>query len=1165
MTDRTYHKLQNRFRGLISALQSRKFVKGGTLSSTSNFRSGLRNLLLDSRAELLVYQYDSFLSWIHFQMQTRIAKLADSPIGYDELVGIYTRAPIVSLQRELLWITARIKLESDKLNKFRSIAEEIEHLVFKNETDRAIETLQLLEQTFGTSLWGVQLRISLENLAGGLERQKKYTAEVRGVHKRGLLRFIAYHTSVRNEDRSTFAKYCDDIKNRIERHRFYDQPIKTYARYRLAGEWPTSEAGFAEILRVEQSHSIIDLYETFIAVAQEITRREDLVVTRELLAKCIVGITSTKDFRLLKALQLLNGRYDFTAFRCRNKQISNALFSGNTLLAVRFALRNLNSATEVDCWQYIYAGIAFSHSTRQRNKSFKHLGEISWLVGKVLNQSNCEDDSIFNLEKIATNFRGFPSIAGILDLIPLLRRPSPDEPWRPWLIGMNSPTIGVEDFLPNNELISLIISNGRSIDLTEEAWGKFQGYDCGVTGDSNTSTSLFSAAGLLREGRFEQAIEILSFYNKDGGLASLRSMAVKMLLHAYFSLGDRQSVISLIADEGSRGPVNMQLLPILHTLDQYVWDDYKSVSSPLAASIALHLLWSHNDSSTTASYIRFATSVAIRKSGKRLPSMLAESSHEYPPHQLIYFLKKVCVPEIIDHSRVLKSTREVLEERMAICRALRLLDAPNAGTHQDEVMAISYLLTLDEGQWVVHSTRVHVDGEMLLRWASKEFSEDYSRYQDLLSLDIGDKQNFDDVLKELTDLNSISKRDTFKLENESDTVMFDILARCRDEFLNNPNFGFDFYLSKRVRHQSFIGIVRGPVEFSNLITTRESESGQYHKNNYWLNKFITLNNTEKESLNNALVKFSTKFDDALITAKDKRFQLRSQEHPAGLFYIELSHEIMVLARAILCTDNTLPDFISTVIGILWGAIAPSLADARKFVSNELKSRISQEIDELRASVRKIAEHDPSFFEFDMEIGRRSTEVQRALDDVASWFAHSDIDASKRYFTLEQIVDISINSALRCRLPFAPEITREIDSDCEMLSSTSLVFVHDVLFTAIDNARAHSGHQNPKIVVKVIARKESGTLDVEVLCEAVQEMRAVKEEYLKEIRHIIETGNFGRRTRKEGKSGILKLAAVAQQSSKGNILFGFTDDEQFQLKVTHSLIVEEATRYGAACE
>lgn len=1156
LVDKDFNNLQNKFRGLVSKFKSpRSFSKELKESEpSSKFRSGLRRLFLDARIVLPPPQFDVFLAWIDYQMRTGVGTLAFQKVGYGDLSGIYSKAPIVSLERELLWITARIRTDADKLNAFRSGTEEIEQLVFGGEIEEAIQSLVLIERAFGASLWSVQLRIALENFAGGLERQKKYTAEVRGIYKSGLLGFFAYHTSVRNEERSTFTKYCDDIRARIDKHQYFSPHVKVYARYRLAGEFPANVGGLADILRVEQSHSFIDVYETFVAVAQEIARREDLGVARGVMVKCLRSLTAVDDFRLAKTAYYLDGQHCGT-FPQRSKEISDLLFSGDIKRAALISRRVLKSHT--DTWQHIYAGVALSHTTRSRSPRTQTPKQIQRLIGAILSRTESIGDSIAQLEKTATNLRGLPTAAGLLDMVPLLRRPRPDDPWRPWLIGMNCPTFGVEDLLPDgfHSYMTSSSAAGGKIGQTGAVWSGFHRYVLYNSHVVGQAVTLFSAAGLLGQGDFQKAVDTIAAHKPGERSESVRSMGTLILLHAYFGLGDRQKVIELIADEGARGAAYRQALPVLPSLGHYAWSDYKGLPFSLLAPIALHLLWTANENDTTASLLRYATGAAIRQSGVKLPSQLTELAEGFPRHQLAYFLHKVCVPQILDVTRILKGSRDVLEERLAICNGLRNLDAQNASSHQDEIMAISNKLALDDGQWIVDRSRVHVDADALMRWASKEFSEDFSRYRDLLALNIGRSQNFDDVLKEIV-MSPSSRRTSFTPENESDAVLASILSRCGDEFLFNPSFGFDFFLSKRIRHQSFIGLIRGPLEFAHLITTRESETGAYRRNDFWLDKFTCITGADKEALNNALAKFSAKFDETLVAAKDTSFHIRSPEHPNGLLHLELSSQLITLARAVIRPDSTLPDFLKIVLQILWATLEPSLANVRRFVSDELKTKIAHSFDELRASVRKFAEQDPVFLQLDPAIGGCSSDVQRALDDVVTWFYHADVEVQKRSFSLDQILNISIDSVLKCHRAFHPEINCEIeDDDCQM-SGGDLVSVHDFIFIALDNVRIHSHLKKPKVEISITANTEDGTLIIKVISESNPQSQPGQEENLREIRQVINEGNMGRRTRNEGRSGILKLAAVVRQSSKGRIEFGFTDDNHFELSITYSLIVIE---------
>jgi hypothetical protein len=452
--DRIFVAQQHKFRGLVSAFKSQEFVIGKPRLPFTHFSSGMRKLLLEARIALRTTQFGDFLRWVEHQTEAQLPERGRIPIGYDELSGVYTSAPEAPLERELGWITQRIKIAASRINNFRSWAEEIERLVFKGDFESAIEELTKIEGKYGASIWGVQLRVALEQQAGGLERQKRYSIEVRGIFRRGLLAFITYNTSVRNEDKTTLAKYLEDVKVRIDKQKYYEPFIKTYLRYRLAGELPASERGIADILRVEQSHSLIDLYETFVTVIQEISRRDDFEKYRGVATKCIHTLIDVKDFRLGKALLVMEG--DAYIETCRNpaslerrkSDISDALFSGRVKLAALIARRNLGLAPSLDIWQFIYAAFAFGHGSLKQVPKYGRPQDIARLLGSVLSRDISSVFSLAILTKLAVNLRGLPVSVGVIDLLQQVQKSRPISDLQPWLIGLNSPSVGVEDLAP---------------------------------------------------------------------------------------------------------------------------------------------------------------------------------------------------------------------------------------------------------------------------------------------------------------------------------------------------------------------------------------------------------------------------------------------------------------------------------------------------------------------------------------------------------------------------------------------------------------------------------------------------------------------------------------------------------------------------------------------
>ncbi|HEY8604745.1 hypothetical protein [Tsuneonella suprasediminis] len=1103
------------------------------------FRIGLAEWMLDARATVEPNQYRLLLEWMAELGTTQLAEVAQTPVGYNELSGIYVRAPSVSLERELLWITERIRIESRRLSAFVAARSELQQTIFTGRYDQALAALDLVERALGASMWLVQFRLATEHLDGGLEQQKQYSAQVRGVYRQGLLPFVTYHTSVRNEDRSTLAKFLTNIESRIERHTRFDDSIKTYLRYRLKNEFPATDAGLAEILRVEQSHGIVDLYDTFITVLQEIVARAPSEARSELVLRCVNAI-DLDDFRLDKIRRLIEVDIN-PALSTRDSRLSDALFAGNLLAARRIAVAE-RSRFSPDPWHYIYTGFAISGPDRDRGAISSRPTAIAELISRVQSRCDGSDDAAAQLAKLALNLRGLPLGAGLSDFIGQLRRSAPDQAWQPWLIGLNSPFTGPEDRPWSWEC---------ALEPTHESVTARVWYETSCPGNEGDYPSrLAIAAGHIHRTSYGSAIAVLGESDSKWPEA-LRSLRALLSLHAFYSSGDRQKTIELIANEGSRSATHARMLPVAAALRDYGWSDFKSVEHPLAAPVALHMLWSAGESPVVASQMRFATGAAMRRLGVARPSEIDPQIAGVARHELVYFLRYVCVPEVLDLSRLFRGTRAIIEERQNICLLLIEIDPRNRNIYQDEIGRIANELALDEGRWIVDSTRIHVDSDALVRWADKTLAEDFERYRDLTRVSIAEPQNFDEVLRELAA--QPAQKTSFVPETEADAVLVSMLRRVGEEFLANASFGLDFYLSKRIRHQSFIGLIRGPLEFSGLITTRESEAGEYRRNDTWVSKFTSCDDEIRDAIDAALRYFAARFDETLSEAKETYLHLRSVDKPQGMIALAVDDRLIRLARAIIDLGHGFREFLTVAISILWAAIEPSLVVIQNFIAVEIKDSLIREFDTVRAKIRELAERDPAWLEFDAAMGKASNEVQVKLDEAAHWFVHADTLKHQQLFTLEQMLAIGVDTALKVQRGYAPVITQHADGDINFFAP-NLVFCNDVLFAGLGNARKHSGLKSPRIDISALWNPADETISFTIVSDCKASSRQQKERQADVIRKAIDQGTHGPRTRIEEGSGFAKLAAVVEQSERGKIEFGFTEEGRFRLKVTYAALL-----------
>ena len=1136
-SDRRFIALQNRFRGLVGELRTKRFVEDRKRDPIQRFRSNLSNLYLDMRAELTIDQYPQMVAWVVDQVTGQLKDVMQAPLRYDDLSGVYPDAPVVSLERELTWIAHRLSMNWSTLRPFIDSLTPISLATLHGHYEEALSAVALQQEKLGVSLWSVQLRLALEQQAGGLERQKRYAAEVRKVHRRGLLGFTTYHTSVRNEDRTTLAKYLDDIEYRIQNHSYYDNALKHYARYRLKGEIPANNAEVADILRIEQNHSIQDIYQTFVAMIQELTGRGPDEELRKVLLR-VTSILPKDDFRVEKIEHYLSPHLSLPGRRLRATDIASDLLTGNITRGNSLSLRRCKYS--VDPWDIIYAGLGRAALQLTVSEFSIRPTTIAKGLGAIFGRGPRAAEAAAQLSKLTQNFRGLPFAAGLADFESIWRRLRPDSDWTAFRVGLNSPTFGIEDQRIEQPLP--VEFSGRQSPIVSW-WRRTLGYandgaipeDCGA---------LASAINGLIFGDLDRSIQATQ--DAHCWAEPVRSLGMLARLHALFARGDRTSVISLLAREGARGSAYSDLLPIRASLEGLQWADYKEVVNPIAAPIAIHLLWVLEDNSKTASLLRFAASQSLRKPEKRRPSTFEAQPYLYDHNELVYFLRHVCAPNILDQARVVTGTREMMEERQAICSLLLELDPLNSSSYNEEITTIAEQLAIDEGQWIVDSTRIYVDTEALTRWAQRELTEDFGRYLDLVSVEIGHAQSFDDVLRELLETSPASKS-AYVPETEAEAILVSMLRRLGQEFLSNPMFGLDFNLSKRVRHQSFIGLIRGPLETAQLITTRESEAGEYHSNSYWLGKFAR----GRSEIDDALKQFAAHFDDTLAAAKDTALHLRSIEKPEGLFVLNLSAHHIAIARGIIQLSPAFNEFVSSAIVILWAAIDHSLQQVRELISVQLKAKLIDGFDELRADVRKVAEGDPAFWEFDAAVGQGSAEVQARLDEAANWFQRAALIRAETTFTLEQIVKIAADTALKSQRNYSPTLNYEVEGNI-VLYAGNLIFVHDVLFVALGNAQKHSGFKTPTIDVHVRHNPISSTLEIEAVCDSRPSNRRASEERVRAIRNLIDSGSIAPHTRKEGRSGFVKLAAVVGQSPKGKIEFGYTEEGRFRLAVTYSI-------------
>ncbi|MEL6564722.1 MAG: hypothetical protein AAFQ59_09790 [Pseudomonadota bacterium] len=232
--------LRNQFRGIVSSIRSSGYRKKEASQELAvRYWPALKTLLLHARTILPQDQYQEFFEWVSKQEASLLSDIRSASKGYEQLSGIANSRP-TSLETEVAWSTALLVRHKNEIAEFRRVAARVTRHVLRDEFADALQCLDELDESFGVSLWSVQLRIALTNEAYGLEAQKKVVEDVRAVFDRGLLGYIAYFCGVRNESRTTAERFTINTEARISRHRHFSREVKNYLRFALLGESPAS-------------------------------------------------------------------------------------------------------------------------------------------------------------------------------------------------------------------------------------------------------------------------------------------------------------------------------------------------------------------------------------------------------------------------------------------------------------------------------------------------------------------------------------------------------------------------------------------------------------------------------------------------------------------------------------------------------------------------------------------------------------------------------------------------------------------------------------------------------------------------------------------------------------------------------------------------------------
>jgi hypothetical protein len=624
-------------------------------------------------------------------------------------------------------------------------------------------------------------------------------------------------------------------------------------------------------------------------------------------------------------------------------------------------------------------------------------------------------------------------------------------------------------------------------------------------------------------------------------------IGVRIATHVRISLSSKQGDIwaaaRLAADEFVEWGVDPSSLPISEIFDGVVWNDLRDSSKHIELSNAMSALPQKSQDERMRSYRRFALESYLRQAGIDRPSEMRRVSIPVARRHLIHFLSRVCTQSMLDMLPSMHGTRDVLEERRAICGYLVALDPGKAPEYEDEVLTISRELAVLDGLETFDGSRVHVDMDALAQILKRDLTEGFARYSSLVEGENSTSESFDQVLKDIL-RRDIQARLLITIPvSEADELLISMIWRARDRFLFNIPHGLDSYLSKRIRHGSIVGFIRSPGEKEGVIAQR-TESGAYKIEGSWADRVSDL--SQRQRLTDLLCSFSRSIDDRLILLRDVLLHVRSEDKPRGMLDARLSPPEYHLIRSIASKDKSLDGFVDTILLSLRGLLGPSLFEVRDYIGRDILRFVSDQFELLRNRARDVLVNPEERAAFDGAAGRASASMQAAVQSASMWF--DPVDMKPHTFTLDEVIDIAIASVAAISKGFSPKLTVK-QSATFGISEQAFPILMDVFFPAFGNVAEHAARgQSP--VVRIIAEHdtENGALKLRIENEFLSHVPPDElDRDLEARRQELAEPADSLRVRQDKGSGLAKIRSTVRAAGGGHFGFG-TDGNIFRVDV-----------------
>ncbi len=1046
------------------------------------------------------------------------------------------RLESISVEGEIIWTASVLSLFEEQLKEYVSIRDKFYNAYFFGQIEKSIEYLDLIEVRFGISLWLVSHRFQILQQTEGLQSQKDYLEKI--VSTKGIDRFfsfISYYLSLRAENGVTYESFYNQVSPNLGLSELGGYLISRILQYQVG-----DIENVGAIISWNEPHGVIDRYESFVMLGLLFFAKQKKS-GKEILLKSFQLLGGIEDEIIKNILNIANGNID-----CLTNAIEHC--DQYTLGVYDNKVLHEKCNLEIIAKSHVLSG-----DIPVEGDSF--YSKTIYLMCKVLNVESDIVESVDSLKKISLFFAGssfsyqimsflersndfiFNSCFNNTDYITAIAGPL-DNVWNSEIFSELS---GV-DWL---HLISEYKKNSPAVCLRQGIRNRSYDVKCEIF-DSIPEFRRLAYLGhiSLLNDEYKDCIEKYAI-NINSEQSYVRLKAYEHLFNAHYKSSNYIECMRLVVEHSLLNPSASFKYP-LNEISK-ICMDVGDLKSDIFIAILLHI-------STRHGYTKYERDISdiyenyLGVQGVESPSQLIEKNGSIVDSKLIYFLRYVCVPRIMDDSTYFEGMDEIDDERIKVCQYLLKVDESNKNHYVSEIRQITKDRNVAQLLKIVQTSKIYVDEAGVRQSLEPVLKPLFTQYKELLnSPDLS--YQAEKISRIIGDLLSGKGHPEFKElklpATERESLFQTILEETVLHFALNPAYGLDTHVSTTIRHGSFEGNLRSPLAYENLLV--KFSNNEAIANSGLISRLSGLSESGKSEVIKSLGKFTQKFEYLIQSYLKEKLHIQTPDKKNGMFIFEASPE---KNRALFesITPSTIYEImVDYCIDHCWELTAQSLNSIRVDLVENASSYMDSAFRQLVDSIEKTASHDDIVHLLD-SVARAKTEFQAALYDIADWF-QKPTDLVREPFELDSALDVALQQIRNCYLTTNVNYTLNKEFSLN-LDGMMLDGLCEILFILLQNSIIHSGFENQDIDLVISFSYVDDCLNIVISNELgasvdITERRNTAGEAVKQYQQDTAL----KKARIEGGSGLSKIWRIAE----------------YKLNVLHSisLEVQDARMFSAS--